>query len=452
MKSIRTLKRRMICLSTYNKKLFCSSGKLYIYNAVFYHMTKIAIIDCQIAGISGDMLLSSLIDAGADRNKIISAIISCQNFLEGSKITNATFIKTKTHGFYATQFDFQFRDTISERNGMKMFRSLALCCDFLKLEQRAKTFALESFKTLISAEALVHGEDINSIHLHESSSIDTFADLIGCATALQDLKLFESQIFSTRVAIGGGLLKFSHGIISNPTNAILEIFKGKSFTLIGGPVDEEITTPTGAAMLVNLTSESINYYPSFSPEIVGYGAGLKKFSYIPNTLRFVIGRSHIVYDTTIDTIFMIETNIDDISGEIIGNMIEQLTKSGAKDVTVLQGISKKNRPTHLIRIISDQTQVNTILEILFRESGTIGARIQEVRRIILPRSIVTVPVKIHNNFFNIHVKITKDSYGRTITVKPEFQEIVDIASRTGISVKQALDLTNAQLFNKVGRN
>nr|MDP8941758.1 LarC family nickel insertion protein [Thermoproteota archaeon] len=164
-------------------------------------MAKIAIIDSQTAGISGDMLLSCLIDAGADRSKVVGAIVACQNFLEGTKITDAGFIKTKSHGFNATQFHFQFKDSISERNGMKMFRSLATCCDFLKLEQRAKTFALESFKTLISAEAIIHGEDINSVHLHESSSIDTFADLVGCATALQDLKLFECRIFSTKVAI-----------------------------------------------------------------------------------------------------------------------------------------------------------------------------------------------------------------------------------------------------------
>ena len=415
-------------------------------------MAKIAIIDCQTAGISGDMLLSSLVDAGADRTKVIRAIIACQDFLEGSKITNATFIKTKSHGLSATQFRFQFRDNISERNAMKMFRSLALCCDSLKLEQRAKTFALESFKTLISAEALIHGEDINSIHLHESSSLDTFADLIGCATALQDLKLFEFKIFATKVAIGGGLTKFSHGLISNPTDAILEIFRRKSFTLVGGQVDDEITTPTGAAMLVNLASASINYYPSFSPETLGYGAGLKKFSHMPNTLRLVMGTSHIICDSIKDTIFMIETNIDDISGEIIGNMIELLTEAGAKDVTVLQGISKKNRPTHLIRVISDRTQVNTILEILFRETGTIGVRIQEVQRIILPRNCITVPVKIHDNFFNIQVKITKDSHGKTLTVKPEFQDLVDIASRIGISVKQASDLTNAELFHSIGRS
>jgi uncharacterized protein (TIGR00299 family) protein len=417
--------------------------------AAFDHMAKIAIIDCQTAGISGDMLLSSLIDAGADKNKVIRAIIACQNFLDGSEITNARFIKTKSKGFNATQFCFQFRDNISERNGMKMFRSLALCCDFLKLEQRAKTFALESLKTLISAEALIHGEEINSVHLHESSSIDTFADLVGCAIALQDLKLFECQIVSTNVSVGGGIVKFSHGIIPNPTNVILEIFKGKSFTLIGGQVDEELTTPTGAAMLVNLTSESINYYPRFSPETIGYGAGLKKFTQVPNILRLVIGTSHLVSDAIKDTIFMVETNIDDISGEIIGNMIEQLTEAGAKDVTVLQGISKKNRPTHLIRVISDRTKINTVLEMLFRESGTLGVRIQEIERIILRRSSVTVSVKIHDNFFKIRVKIAKDSYGRTISIKPEFQDLVDIASRIGISVKEASELTSAELFHKL---
>ena len=415
-------------------------------------MSKIAIIDCQSSGISGDMLLSSLIDAGANRNKVISAIISCQNFLEGSKITNATFIKTKSLGFNATQFQLQFEDNISERNGMKMFRSLTSCCDYLNLEQRAKTFVLQSFKTLISTEALIHGEDINNVHLHESSSIDTFADLIGCATALEDLKLFGCRILSTKVAVGGGFVKFSHGLISNPTNIILEIFKGKSFTLIGGQIDQEITTPTGAAMLVNLTTGSVNYYPSFSPDILGYGAGMKKFRHMPNILRLVIGTSHKVYDTTTDTIFMVETNLDDISGELVGNMIEQITKFGAKDVTVIQGISKKNRPTHLIRVISDHIHLNCIVDLIFRESGTTGVRIQEIERIVLPRSILTIPVKIHDNIFNIHVKITRDSYGKTITIKPEFQDIIDIASKIGISVKQALDLTNSELFHNVGNS
>ena len=203
-------------------------------------MTRIAIIDSQMTGISGDMLLSSLIDAGANKDKVINAILSCQNFLKGSKIIGAAFVKTISHGFSAMEFQFNYKDSNHDRRGMDMYRSLASCCDSLDLEQRAKTFALESLKTVIVAEALIHGQEISTVHLHEASGLDTFADLVGCAIALQDLNLFECRIFSTQVAIGGGVIKFSHGIIPNPSNIILEIFKNKTFTLVGGQVDEEV--------------------------------------------------------------------------------------------------------------------------------------------------------------------------------------------------------------------
>jgi pyridinium-3,5-bisthiocarboxylic acid mononucleotide nickel chelatase len=415
-------------------------------------MARIAIIDSQITGISGDMLLSSLIDAGANKDKVINAILSCQNFLKGSKIIGAAFVKTISHGFSAMEFQFNYKDSYYDRRGMDMYRSLASCCDSLDLEQRAKTFALESLKTVIVAEALIHGQEISTVHLHEASGLDTFADLVGCAIALQDLNLFECQIFSTQVAIGGGVIKFSHGIIPNPSNMILEIFKNKTFTLVGGQVDEEITTPTGAAMLVNLTSETINYYPSFTPEKIGYGAGQKKFKDMANILRLIIGKSSLLVKSNTDTTYIIETNVDDISGEIIGNLIELLTEAGAKDVTAIPGISKKNRPTHLIRVISDQTQMNSILEMLFRESGSTGMRVQEIQRFILPRSIVTVPISICDKNFNIHVKIAKDTSGKTINIKPEFEDIKLIASRVGISVKRAMELTTAEVVQKLGRS
>jgi uncharacterized protein (TIGR00299 family) protein len=233
---------------------------------------------------------------------------------------------------------------------------------------------------------------------------------------------------------------------------ILEIFKNKTFTLVGGQVNEEVTTPTGAAMLVNLTSETINYYPSFTPEKIGYGAGQKKFKDKANILRLIIGKSSLLVKANIDTTYIIETNVDDISGEIIGNLIELLTEAGAKDVTAIPGISKKNRPTHLIRVISDQTQMNSILEMLFRESGSTGMRVQEIQRFILPRSIVTVPISICDKNFNIHIKIAKDTSGKTINIKPEFEDIKLIASRVGISVKRAMELTPAEVVQKLGRS
>jgi uncharacterized protein (DUF111 family) len=200
---------------------------------------------------------------------------------------------------------------------------------------------------------------------------------------------------------------------------------------------------------VNLAQRSIKYYPSISVEKLGYGAGTKKFKELANVMRVVVGTSSIISEVDRDTICIIETNIDDTSGEIVGNLIERMTEV-SKDVTVLQGITKKSRPTYLIRIISDQSQLNNVLEILFSESGTMGARIQEVERFVLPRAVLIVPVKINDNTFNIHVKIVKDSVGRVTNFKPEFEDIKIISSRCKISAKRAKEMVNAEIMQKVG--
>jgi pyridinium-3,5-bisthiocarboxylic acid mononucleotide nickel chelatase len=413
-------------------------------------MGTIAIIDSQIAGISGDMLLSCLVDAGANKTKVIDAIFATQDFLKGSKIISANFIKTKVHHFNATRFRFRYKKEVLERKGMEIYRSLASCCNFLDLEQRAKTFALQSLKTIIEAESIIHGDDLSNVQLHESSQIDLLVDLIGSAIALQDLRLFGCPIFSTKVAIGGGILKFSHGVMPNPGSAILQIFKNKSFTLLGGQAEDEMTTPTGAAMLVNLTAGSTDYYPHLMPEKIGYGAGNKNFKNVPNITRVVIGKTSLTYQVNMDTVYVIETNIDDVSGEIIGNLIGLLTAAGAKDTIAIPGITKKNRPTYLIKVISDQAEMNKILQILFSESGTIGVRVQEAQRYILPRVIVTVPVNINDYHFNIRVKITKDFRGKIINTKPEFEDIKMIASQVGIPVKKTMELTMAEVIKRVG--
>lgn len=410
-------------------------------------MARIAVIDSQVAGIAGDMLMSSLVDAGSSKDKVVDAIFASQDFLKGSKIAKAAFVKTVCHGFAATQLQLECRDSVHERKGTEMHRALARLCDSLGLEQRAKVFALESLKTIISAEAAIHGEDYDSIHLHEASSIDTLADLAGCATALQDLGLFGIKIFSTKVAVGGGLRKFSHGTVPNPAAAILEIFKRKQFALIGGQAEDELTTPTGAAMLVNLAQGSVSYYPSIMPEKIGYGAGTKKFEGFANVVRLLIGASGI--EAARDTVCVVETNVDDASGELIGNLVERLTDI-TKDVTVIPSTTKKSRPAYLIRIISENAQLNNVLQVLFSESGTLGARVQEVERFVLPRAILTVPVTVSGNTFNVHVKVAKDSAGRMISAKPEFEDVKIIASRCQISVKRAMELVSADVTQKIG--
>ncbi|HEY3094739.1 MAG TPA: nickel pincer cofactor biosynthesis protein LarC [Nitrososphaera sp.] len=410
---------------------------------------KVAVIDCQVGGIAGDMLMSSLVDAGANKASVIDAIFACQDSLKGSKIARVDFVKVVSHGFAATQLQMKYSNGVHERKGAEMHRSLARCCDSLGLEQRAKTFALESLKTIISAEARIHGEDFNSVHLHEASSIDTLADLVGCATALQDLRLFDGRIYSTKVAVGGGLLKFSHGKVPNPASAILEIFKNRQFVLVGGHAEDELTTPTGAAMLVNLSSGSVIYYPSIMPERIGYGAGTKKFEGFANVVRLLIGTSAIVADTTKDTVCIVETNVDDASGELVGNLVEKLSDV-SKDVTVIPGTTKKSRPAYLIRIISENAELNNVLDILFSESGTLGARVQEVERYVLPRAILTVPVNISGSTFNVHVKMVKDRAGKVTNAKPEFEDVKIIASRCHMPVRRAMELVNAEVIKKTG--
>ena len=412
-------------------------------------MARIAVIDSQIAGIAGDMLMASLVDAGASKTKVIDAIFACQDFLNGSKIAKANFAKVVSHGFAATQLQMKCTNSVHERKGGEMHRSLARCCDSLGLDQRAKTFALESLKTIIAAEAAIHGESFDSVHLHEASSIDTLADLVGCATALQDLKLFDGRIYSTKVAVGGGVLKFSHGTVPNPASAILEIFKNKQFMLAGGQTEEEMTTPTGAAMLVNLAQGSVNYYPRISPEKIGYGAGKKKFEGFANVVRVLVGTSNIIFETTRDTVCVVETNIDDASGELIGNLVERLSEV-TKDVTVISGTTKKSRPAYLIRIVSESAQLNRVLEVLFSESGTLGARVQEVERYVLPRVVLTVPLDINGITFSVHVKVAKDSADRVTNVKAEFEDVRQIASKCQIPVKRAMELVNAEVMKKVG--
>ncbi|MEO9295137.1 MAG: nickel pincer cofactor biosynthesis protein LarC [Nitrososphaera sp.] len=409
---------------------------------------RIVVIDCQVAGIAGDMLLSAMVDAGASQSKVREAIMACPQFLPGSKIRKVSFDKTVTHGFSATRLQMLCSDPAHERQGSEMLRALSRACDSLGMDQRARTFAHESLKTIISAEAAIHGEDFDKVHLHEASSVDTLADLVGCATALQDLGLLGADIYSTAVAVGGGTLTFSHGTVPNPADAVVRILQGKQFVIAGGPEKGELTTPTGAAMLVNLASKCVDYYPAMIPEKAGYGTGNKQFEGFANLTRLLIGSSPL--PVAKDTVCLIETNVDDATGEVMGNLIDRLTDAGAKDVTVVSGTAKKGRPTYLVRVMCDNSLLNTLLDMLFAESGTLGARVQQVERFVLSRAVVIVPVTINGNTFSVHVKIAKDGSGRVTSAKPEFEDIKIIAARCNMPARRVAELVGAQVAQKTG--
>ena len=414
-------------------------------------MSKIVIIDSQVAGISGDMLLSSLVDIGANKKKVVDSIYACQDYFKGSKIRKVDFIKTTSYGISCTKLLFEYKDSTRSRLSSVVYRSIASCCDYLNLSNVARSFVLNSIKTIIAAESKIHGTKHDDVRLHEVSTVDTAADLIGTAVALDDLGLLSQKFYATDVAIGNGMLQFSHGIVPNPGNAILEILRNSQILLVPGKIDGELTTPTGAAMLVNLASEHISQYPPFIPEQIGNGAGQKDGKNIANILRLVVGQSNSKVDHTSESVYEIETNVDDATGETIGNMIETLYANDAKDVTVLQGISKKNRPSFIIKVLSDKTSRDSLVKLLLNETGSLGCRVHEINRITIPRSFITVPITIGNQRFVVKVKISKDKDGAIKMIKPEYDDIKKIATKLNAPYRKVFDIVYYEVFKKYKR-
>jgi hypothetical protein len=291
--------------------------------------------------------------------------------------------------------------------------------------------------------------DFDNVKLHETAGIDTLADIVGTALAMNDLDLFNCKICSTGVAVGSGVLKFSHGIIPNPGNAILEIFKGREFTLISGYLEGELTTPTGAAMLVNLSSHSVSSYPTVIPDKIGYGGGTKRNESTPNVVRILLGRNPLyqIYDS--DSVYEIETNVDDLDGETVGNVIDTLYHHGAKDVILLQGITKKNRPAIIIKILSDKSHLEPVINNLFSETGTLGIRVRETNRLIIKRSICSITITINEEIFNVRIKISKDQDGNINYLKPEFEDIKYISQKLGISFKQSAIMVQRKIHDSI---
>ena len=238
----------------------------------------VVVIDPQIAGISGDMLLCALVDLGANKVKIIDGIKKSEKFLSNSIIKQIDFKKIEKHGIDATALFLEIDENVHERKGIEIKKAIMDLTKEIGLSDRAKVFAESCIDTLISSESQIHGMPIDSVHFHEASSIDTLIDIVGTAIAIDDLSMFDEEIICMPIAVGGGNVTFSHGTMSNPASAILEILKNSNLSIHGSQVKDELTTPTGASILVNLSKTSMDYYPSMEIKFVGYGAGQKDFN------------------------------------------------------------------------------------------------------------------------------------------------------------------------------
>jgi uncharacterized protein (TIGR00299 family) protein len=410
---------------------------------------KVTVIDCQIAGIAGDMFLGALIDLGADVDEIISAIKTLENKAYGYENVKITVEKVMRKGFSAALIDVVAEEK-PRRQARELIELVVETSKNLKLSEKAQKFASNVAHTLVEAEAKLHEKDFAYAHLHEVGLVDTPAEIIGAAVALDNLGLFDSKFYATPVSVGGGLFKFSHGTVSSPAPATLEILQNRGFAFRGGPVEAELATPTGAAILVNLAEEVSAFYPMMVPLRSGYGAGIKDFADMPNVLRITIGNS-VIEEFSRDDVSVLETNLDDITGEVVGYAVERLLHEGAKDVCVVPMFTKKNRPGQILKVIVDKRDIERLVRVLVEETGTLGVRVYSCERRVVNRETLTMELIIDGIVEQVKVKVSKDRQGEIVRVKPEFEDAKRLAEKKGKPLREIIEIITTHALDVLAK-
>jgi hypothetical protein len=390
------------------------------------------VIDCQLSGASGDMILGALLGAGASESKVKTAIESVKNHVTWCKQIGVSVRDVIKGDFKAKKVDIQIEEGNPKqgegRPASEIKTVLSNVINELKLSDQANGFASRVMGTLLDAEVQVHGEvNQNDVELKELGSTDTVADIIGVTVALDDLKILtDAEVYSTPVAVGGGLFKFSHGVVQSPGPVALEILRKFSFPMIGGPVEGELITPTGASLLVNLVHVANVFYPDMRPYAIGYGAGTKDFGGVPNILRIVIGNA-VDYNLLTDRVYVLETNLDDVDGEIIGYTIERLMNENVRDVCIVPVMMKKNRPGQILKVIVDEKDIRRISKMIIDETASLGVRSYPVQRYLVSREIMPMEILIDNTPRTVRVKIARNRNGEIINIKPEYEDARSIS-------------------------
>ena len=329
---------------------------------------RIAYLDCA-SGISGDMTLGALVDAGVSLEAIQRGVDSlglpsCR--LEASEV--------KKHGFRATHIAVVYEPEHKHRH----LHHIVEMIDGSQLSASQKQLAHKIFRRLGEAEAKVHGTTVEKVHFHEVGAVDSIADIVGSAIGWDLLEV--DRIVCSPIPTGTGTIKIAHGRVSVPAPATAELLR--QIPLAASGVEAELTTPTGAAIVATLVDQ-FGELPPMRIETIGYGAGTRDLEDRPNVLRLMVGRSTPSLEA--DQAWMLETNLDDVSGEWIAYCTSQLLQAGALDVYTTAVQMKKNRPAIVLSVLCQEADMHGLETIIFRETGTLGVRRWPVSRHKLPR-------------------------------------------------------------------
>lgn len=393
------------------------------------------IIDARASGVSGDKYLGALIDLGAKPKSLNLVAQAVAQALPGTKRVDVHVETVERGGVSAKLVSVSSKEDVEERKGSVIRSSIQKAASKIGLSDWGKTFAINVVDTLLEAESHVHGHSTKSVTLHELGSADTLVDILGVAYLIEELEISSIRWWSSPIAVGKGNTRFSGREYPIPPPAVAEILRRRKYPMEQGGSKGELSTPTGVAITTTLAPDPSRSYPAIRPERIGYGAGSKDLEQVANVLRIMTGQSEGASHSH-DEVVILETNLDDVSGEIIGRTVDRLTASGARDVTITPVYMKKNRPGHMITVIAGKQDAEALAEVLMTETGTFGVRELPVTRHVRARSVVTLNLVVKHKSYPARVKISKDSHGVITGGKFEYEDLRGISDKSGIAVRE----------------
>jgi len=304
----------------------------------------------------------------------------------------------------------------------------------MDLPATVRTDALAIFEILGEAEASVHGTDLDDTHFHEVGADDAIADIVGVCLLLDDLDI--ERVVTTPLATGGGTVEMSHGTYPVPTPAVVEVAERADWSLQGGPIDRELLTPTGAAILAHI-ADGTESLPPLDVDASGYGAGGWDLDGRPNVLRAMVGDG--AGRLRRDEITVLETNVDDAPPEVLGDLQRSLPDVGARDVSIVPTTMKKSRPGHIIKVICRPEDAERVARRLAEATGTLGVRESGAgHRWVADREYETVSLSIDGEEFEVTVKVASDTDGAVFDVSAEYDDAAAVADTTGLPVREVM--------------
>ncbi len=373
------------------------------------------------------MALASLVDAGADLATVVSGLEALR--LDGWHIEARSVVR---EGVAATYLHVEVDDPSS--HGRPWAQVRALLAEATGLPERARLRSLAVFETLAEAEAAVHRAPVEEVHFHEVGGLDAIVDIVGTCLALEALGI--EAVFASPVPLGRGTVRSAHGALPNPAPAVLRLLAGAPVLGMDEPV--ELTTPTGAALLAALAA-TFGAMPAMTLRASGYGAGSRDNLGRPNVVQAVIGDLSAeagdasVGEGTDEELVLVEANVDDLSGEVLGHLVPALIEAGALDAWLVPAIGKKGRPVHVVSALTTPSRMSRVASTLLRQSGTLGLRRHPVMRTALERRWSEVTVDGHR----VRVKIGPHR------AKAEHEDCVAVAALTGRPLAEVAFLAEA---------